>query len=307
MKPTADHAILVLGAGELGTAALDALAAHPQRGPQPITVLLSSASTSSSDFSKQARNVKFESLGIKTLEGDIANATEDELAHLFAPFDTIIGCAGMTYPPGTQLKLARAILATETRFYLPWQFGVDYDVIGRGSSQNLFSEQLDVRDLLRQQTVTDWVIVSTGLFMSFLFNPVFGVVSPDRKVVTALGGWQNKVTVTAAKDIGRVVAELVWAAPEVKGVVFTAGESLSFGQLAEVVEKVLGRKVEREERSVDELKDELATDPKNGILKYKVVFAEGKGVAWDKEETFNVKRGMKLQKVEEWARENLTN
>lgn len=302
---TDKKSILVLGAGELGTAVLDALATHPQRGSNSITVLLRPTSISSSDSTKQAQISTFRSLGIDNLAGDITNTTEADLASLFSPFDTVIGCAGMTYPPGTQLKLTRAILAAQTRRYFPWQFGVDYDVIGRGSSQDLFSEQLDVRDLLRQQTRTDWVIVSTGLFMSFLFNPVFGVVSADRKRVTALGGWQNRVTVTVAKDIGRVVAELVLAAPEVKGVVFTAGETLSFGQVADVVGRVSGGEVEREERSVEELKEELAEDPKNGIIKYRVVFAEGKGVAWDEEGTFNVTRGMKLQGVEEWARENL--
>jgi len=60
--------------------------------------------------------------------------------------------------------------------YFPWQFGVDYDVIGRGSAQDLFDEQLDVRDLLRGQSGTEWVVVSTGMFMSFLFEPWFGVV-----------------------------------------------------------------------------------------------------------------------------------
>lgn len=42
-------------------------------------------------------------------------------------------------------------------------------------------------------------------------------------------------------------------------------------------------------------------DLKNGIMKYRVVFAEGRGVAWDDRGAFNAKRGS----VEEWARENL--
>ena len=33
----------------------------------------------------------------------------------------------------------------------PGKFGVNYDVIGRGSAQDLFDEQLEVRDLLRSQ------------------------------------------------------------------------------------------------------------------------------------------------------------
>jgi hypothetical protein len=43
------------------------------------------------------------------------------------------------------------MLSAGVKRYLPWQFGVDYDVIGRGSAQTLFDEQFDVRDLLRGQ------------------------------------------------------------------------------------------------------------------------------------------------------------
>jgi len=67
--------------------------------------------------------------------------------------------------------LARAVLDAGVRRYVPWQFGVDYDVIGRGSAQDLFDEQLDVRDALRSQSGTEWVIISTGMFTSFLFEP----------------------------------------------------------------------------------------------------------------------------------------
>ena len=108
------------------------------------------------------------------------------------------------------------------------------------------------------------------------------------------------------KSVRRVVAEVVLAAPEAHGVVFTAGETSSYGRVAEVVEKVLALEVEREEWTVERLRQDSAQDPENGMKKYRVVFAEGKGVAWDTEHTFNVQRGMGLQGVEDWARLNLS-
>ena len=206
---------------------------------------------------------------------------------------------------GTQLKIARAVLAAKVPRYFPWQFGVDYDAIGRGSSQNLFTEQLDVRDLLRSQEETKWVIVSTGMFMSFLFWPPFGVVSEDRQVVKALGNWENRVTVTTPKDIGVVTAEIVCAAPEVQGVVYTAGQTVSYRQIANMMDIIFRVKVEREEWSVERLMADLAKDPEDSLTKYRIVFAMGRGVAWDEAKTFNHQRCMKLQGVEEWARENL--
>lgn len=89
------------------------------------------------------------------------------LAALFRPFHTIISCTGFVAGRDTQFKLAHAVLVAGVARYFPWQFGVDCDVIGRGSAQDLFDEQLDVRDLLRGQEGTEWVIVSTGMFMSF--------------------------------------------------------------------------------------------------------------------------------------------
>lgn len=60
---------------------------------------------------------------------------------------------------------------------LPWQFGVHYDVIGKGSVQDLFDEQFECETLLRSQQAMEWIIVSTGMFTSFLFETSFGVVT----------------------------------------------------------------------------------------------------------------------------------
>lgn len=54
---------------------------------------------------------------------------------------------------------------------------MNYDVVGKGSGQPVWDEQYDVRTLLREQNVTEWVIVSTGIFTSFLFEPAFDVVN----------------------------------------------------------------------------------------------------------------------------------
>jgi hypothetical protein len=190
--------------------------------------------------------------------------------------------------------------------YFPWQFGVDYDVIGRGSAQDLFDEQLDVRDLLRSQDRTEWIIISTGMFTSFLFEPSFGVIDLAQNIIHALGSWGNAVTVTTPKDIGDLTAEIVFAEPRiVNSVVYTAGDTVSYERLADIVESVLGRKLRRVEWSVPMLKNELAKDPNNPIKKYRVVFAEGRGVSWDIGKTFNAERAIKVMNVEQWARDNL--
>lgn len=297
------ESILILGTGELGFEVLRSLATHPQRNSRPISVLLRACSQTQHAISKrEAQLADFKRLEISLLEGDIVNDPESKLQELFAPFHTVIGCSGMTYPPGTQLKVSRAVLGAKVSRYLPWQFGLDYDKIGRGSSQDLFSEQLDVRDVLRGQNTTQWVIVSTGIFMTFLFEPSFGVVDLERKTVTALGSWENRVTVTSPQDIGRVVAEVALVAVDLKGVIFTGGDTVSYEELAKTIDEQKGVPVHRSLAQIDQLERELAADPENGLKKYRVVFAQGRGVAWDEEQTFNKQRGMSTTSIQDWLR-----
>lgn len=151
------------------------------------------------------------------------------------------------------------------------QFGGDYDRIGRGSAQTLFDEQLDVRELLRGQSRMDWVIVSAGMFTSFLFEPAFGLVNAERTVVSAIGSWENRITVTSPHDIGRLTAEIVLACPDIQGVVYVAGDTVSTGQLADVVENAKGEKVVRRLRTITQLEDDLAAAPDDTMCKYRLV------------------------------------
>ncbi|KAL8789339.1 MAG: hypothetical protein Q9195_006866 [Heterodermia aff. obscurata] len=299
MESASKPSILILGAGELGNEVISAVWGHPRRNDNSLTVLLrpDPSDDPESNPATLARRDFISTLqrkGISTVRADIVNDTEADLAAVFSSYSTIIGCTGMTYPPGTQLKLAKALLAAKVDRYFPWQYGMDYDAIGRDSSQDLFTEQIDVRDLLRGQSETRWVIVSTGLFMSFLFEPAFGVVGEGMEVVTALGRWDNEITVTVPRDIGRAIAEVLFGDEDVQGVVYIAGETASYERIAGIVETVKKAKIKRELATVEQLDRELKADPDNGMKKYRAVFGEGKGVAWPMEKTFNVRRDMQF-------------
>lgn len=302
MAPTS---VLVLGAGELGRAILDALTSHPSKGDASISALLRPATINSQDGAKRKSVEDLKALGVEVVAGDIVNDNTEQLAATFGKYDTIVNATGMYAPPGTQTRLCKAAIASGSRRYFPWQFGVDYDVIGPNSSQDLFTEQLEIRALLRAQERMEWVIVSTGMFTSFLFEPSTGLVNAERDTVTAIGNWENSITVTSPRDIGRLTAEIALVALEIKGVIYTAGDTVSMQRLADIVDRVLDRKVKRVLKTVPQLKEELAAAPDDAILKYQVVFGEGIGVSWDKMNTFNVQRGIATETAEEWARDHL--
>ena len=300
-----DNGILVLGAGELGMAVVRTLVRRTAPAAIPVTVLLRPATIQSTDPVKQKDVAELRSLGVEIVPGDLSDQSGAALAAIFRRFDTVISCTGFVGGPGVQLKLARAALDAGVKRYLPWQFGVDYEVIGRGSAQDLFDEQLDVRDLLRSQVQTEWVIVSTGMFTSFLFEPAFGVVDLARNTVNALGGWDNAVTVTTAEDIGALTTEIVFSEPRIANqVVYIAGDTVTYRQLADTIDRLMGTEVLRSAWSVDELKRKLVQEPDDSLRKYRVVFAEGRGVAWDQQSTFNAQRGIEVSGLEEWMRSN---
>ena len=271
-----------------------------------VSVLLRASTVSSAVPEKQRDIAEIRNLGIDIVEGDLVRNSVDELASLFAGYDTVIGCTGITAGLDAPMKVAKAALQAEIRRYFPWQFGVDFDVIGRGSPQDIFDSQLDVRELLRAQDETEWVIISTGMFMNYLFEPDVGMVDLANEAVNALGSLDTAVTLTTPEDIGILTADIVFAEPRIRNeIVYLAGDTITYGELADALEAVLERPFKRTEWTVPFLLDELAGDPDNMTAKYRAVFAQGRGVAWDKNGTFNARRGVPVTDVRDWIGENL--
>ncbi|TGJ78970.1 hypothetical protein E0Z10_g9796 [Xylaria hypoxylon] len=294
--------ILIVGAGELGTAMLEGLVIH-HKSDSVITVLLRTSTVDSVDADKLRANAYLYSLGAKLTAGDIVQDSEGHLASIFRDYDTVIVCSGFGFPPGTQLRVTRAVLRAGVKRYFPWQWGIDYDAVGAGSAQDLFDEQLEVRKLLRAQSDVDWVVVSTGLFVSFLFVSEFGPVDLKARTVRALGSWNTQLSVTTPRDIGRVAAEIVYEPRSInRQVVFTAGDTVSYGDVADLVTKRFGGQWKRELWDMHTLEQRLKDNPDDGMIKYQNVFGVGSGVAWDMTNTVNVQRGMKMQTVEEYLR-----
>jgi uncharacterized protein YbjT (DUF2867 family) len=284
--------ILLLGAGELGTSFLPHLSALPNTH---ITLAVRSPSN-------------YSHLASSTVFSTALDITSDStsLAETFSQHDILISATGFGQDPSTVLKLANEVLEAgrlkKARgegklWFFPWQWGVDYDVTGDGQGlMPLFGAQKDARDLLRAEAEAahvKWTVVSTGIFMSFLFEQFWGIVDRSREeqgsvVVRALGDWNHKVTVTDVHDIGRVLARILSGDVDAENkVIYVAGDTVSYGELADIVVRVSGMSVEKEVWSVPYLEEEeLRKDPEDGIKKYRLVFAR-EGVWWDMDQTVN--------------------
>lgn len=305
--PPADGpGILVIGAGELGASVLSALTRHVASRPRAANIAVLLRPLEGADARSDARSKELIEAGIAIEHADVATASVGELADIMGRYHTIVSCVGFAAGPGTQRKLAQSAIAAGVSRFFPWQFGVDYDEIGRGSAQPLFDEQLDVRDMLRGQHATEWVIISTGMFTSFLFEPEFGVVDLSGNTVHALGSWDNQLTLTTPEDIGVLTADIVFAEPRIRDtVVYLAGDTISYRELADIVDRVRATSVTRTLWTTDFLAEQLQQHPEDTMSKYRAVFARTNGVAWPKDQSYNAVRGIDTMTAEEWARANL--
>lgn len=299
--------MLVLGAGELGMAVLRHLAPRRKSALSPLAVLVSPKSLECPTPKQEQSYCELRALGVHLLPFDLIGRANEDLIAVFSQFHTVINCTGFVAGPGTQIRLTEAALTAGVRRYFPWQFGVDYDVIGKGSGQPVFDEQYDVRGLLRSQSKTEWVIVSTGMFTSFLFEPTTGLIDFDADIVRGLGSWETRVTVTTPDDIGRLTTEILLEQPRIRNqVVFVASDTVSYGQLATIVEDVTGRIFQRDLLTKEKLSAELAQHPEDVMARYRTAFALGHGMWWDKAITYNAQKGIPTMDIKTWLQEQKT-
>lgn len=298
--------ILLLGAGELGTAFLPHLSALPNTH---ITVGVRSRQKYAHLASP---NVHLTELH---LENDSSTLIEE-----FSAYNILISATGFGQSPETVLKLANEALGAgrlsksrgqDRLWFFPWQWGVDYDITGDGQGlMPLFGAQKAVRDLLRANASASnvkWTVVSTGIFMSFLFEPFWGIIdtsqlaSNGKIFVRCLRDWQHEVTVTDVKDIGKVLARIV--AGDVNAdnrILYVSGDTIRYGELADLIGRVTEKEIVREEWGIPHLEEELRMDPENGIKKYRLVFARD-GVYWNPEKSVNYQLGIETLDLDTYA------
>lgn len=297
-----EKSFLIIGAGEVGLAMLNSLHDYQEKHGQQleIGVLVQPLVSSAARIKNNPRfaNVKVEAL-------DLVNENIQNLITVFEKYDTIVCCSGFSTGRGMQVKITNAVLDAGVRRYVPWQFGVDYDKIGRGSAQPSFDEQLEVRDLLRAQHNTHWIIVSTGMITSFLFREDFGVINLSEKKISALGDWQNSLTLTSCEDIGNLTIEILFHQPEILDqVVFIAGDTLTFEEMFHKLEGLFDTGFDRKVWDIPQLEKDAKDNSDKVFSRYRLVFTNP-GVTWPLSDTFNYQNKIATVGFERWINENI--
>jgi hypothetical protein len=107
------------------------------------------------------------------------------------------------------------------------------------------------------------------------------------------------------EGIGKVVAEVVFRPEGTENrAVYAAGDTVSYGEVADIMEGVFGGGFKRELWDREYLRKRLEQEPGNVILRYQNVFGAGFGVSWEVERTLNYQRGMRLTDLRKYVEEN---
>ena len=143
--------------------------------------------------------------------------------------NVLFGCTTMFDDAGTHLKIAHAVLAARVRRYMihPLAFSSRLRCHWPGSWQHPLTKRLDIRDLLRQQSMTQMSHSINRTSTTFLSEPPFSAMSNDHKTIKAPRKCQNKLTMMTPKGIRKVIAEIMSAAPKIQDIVHTAKETVS--------------------------------------------------------------------------------
>lgn len=90
------------------------------------------------------------------------------------------------------------------------------------------------------------------------------------------------MTVTSPADIGRLTTAIYLHQPRiVNEVVFVAGETTSYRQLADTVERVTQQTFSKAVHTLPALLEQLRTNPDDAMLRYRAAFARGWRVVAD--------------------------
>jgi len=171
--------------------------------------------------------------------------------------------------------------------------------------QPLFDEKLALREKIYASGL-DYLLISCGIFTDFLFGRVFGVVdlSGEKVVVRAPGSFDISITCTSLVDIAALTARLMVSGmhrQEVK----ISGSTLTYQEIANIVEEALEEPVQRELLSLSGLQARVAADPNDIDARYHLVIAAQKGMFWPDSSSWNVQHQIPTESARDWAMKHL--
>ena len=275
--------VLVLGYARAGSSILLALGRRSTEFHTSLLVRPSSLAAKAEELAP------FRALGITLVEGDL-KAEDTVLASLMTGYHTVISCVTHQRLGTDELRVARACLAAGVSRYLPTAFGVDEQAVGRNSAMSfIFDRKLDNYAAMAGMGLPH-TVVSCGLWTEWLLGSGHGdLLGLDwqRRVMTAVGSFDCRVSTTALLDLGDLVAQLLLDPATVNAAVRVQSDLVSLEQIALALEQATGQHWERKLLSLAEAEALQAAAPGSWTYTFRIIIARQQGVWWPVEESWN--------------------
>ena len=283
-SPMAPLRTLVVGTGTVGGSILRAIASPDFRGRLSGAALIRPSSLL--DAAKAAKIRSLELLGVEVVSGDCDDPTA-ELAERLRGFHTVISAVGGSGFKQSQLNLLEACKQAGVQRFIPSEFSVDTEAAGEGHAlARLYREKRYIAEALKASEL-DYLQVVPGLFGELLLSP-FGGVDIANLVVTAPYSFDTRVTFTAKPDIGRITAALLLSDVH-RSRVRISGDTMSYGQIADTIERLTGKSVQRKVWTAKEIDAAIAESGEAGSVRAELAkfLGEGRAAWWEPTSAWN--------------------
>lgn len=211
--------------------------------------------------------------------------SKDSLAEALKGVDAIVFSTGVGGFLAQKTFLDAAIAAGVKRF-IPSEFGSDYNNVN-AQKMAVFGEKMEARKAIVERAdrgEITWTALSNGPFLEWCINNGFLGVNAKDKTAILYDGGKNYFSCSSFPDIGKAVVGILRHPEETKNkVVYMQSYRLTIQKLVEVVEKIIGAKLTKSEKSTVELEREAGEKIAQGDFSAlydqvrRVIFGEGFG------------------------------
>jgi len=279
--------VLVTGYGNIGTPILKALTSSEFSERIRTFVLIRPASLS--DPRKKAAIDQVRALnGVTVLEGDLEAGVPALTAVLkAAAIHTVVGVVG-GLQIAQQLPLVKAAKAAGVRHFIPSEFGVDSEATPIDGLWGPFVHAKKEVATAVKAAGLDYSLLYVGVFTEFLVGYPIAGVDLQRGMVAAPGSWQARVTTTPIEEAAWLTAAAV-VDPQARNATLYSGETVTYQQLADMVDAARGKPVERRIRTVDEAHKAVDANTNDFAARLVSVLADGRGASWPASNNYSTK------------------
>ncbi|KAG8995392.1 hypothetical protein FRB94_009183 [Tulasnella sp. JGI-2019a] len=171
--------------------------------------------------------------------------------------DVLVNTQGSVVPPETSDSLFKEAVASGVKVYFPSEYGIDHRL---GVQDHIwFHEKVRHVSAARSAAPGQLKVIQLyiGIFSSTIFSPYFGLDTANGVYSTlGSGSSEKKVAITATADIGAAVTRLSTLAvadpTSVPDLVRISSDNRSFKELAEIVGRETGKKINVVEEPIPE-------------------------------------------------------